>query len=39
MKIDLTMLSGKLLELAKLADENGGNSNGYLDNDKEISLF
>ena len=40
MKIDLSMLSGKLLELAKFADENAGNSNGvYLDNDKEISLF
>ncbi len=40
MKIDLSMLSGKLLELAKFADKNAGNSNGiYLDNDKEISLF
>ncbi len=40
MKIDLTMLKGKLLDLAKIADEKAGAQNGvYLDNDKEISLF
>lgn len=40
MKIDLTQLTGKLLELAKNADKNSGTPNGiYLDNEKEISLF
>ncbi len=41
MKIDLTMLSGKLLEIAKLADEKAeSSSNGiYLDSQQEVSLF
>lgn len=40
MNIDLSLLSGKLLELAKFADEQSGNRNGvYLDSEKEVSLF
>lgn len=38
--MDLTKLTGKLLELAKIADEKTGKPNGkYLEDDKEISLF
>lgn len=40
MKLDLSVLKGKLLEIAKFADEKSDNPNGvYLDSDAEISVF
>lgn len=40
MNIDLSQLTGKLLEIAKLADSKSEKPNGvYLDNNQEISLF
>ena len=40
MHVDLTQLTGKLLELAKAADNNSVRPNGiYLDTQEEISLF
>ncbi len=40
MNIDLSLLTGKLLEIAKFADEKSSKPNGvYLDSNQEISLF